>query len=152
MSDSPEDTTTDSANHARWILLASAALVGSAIAMFLLFRPTTGPPPVEIAGDPFLVSGRTIYLSRCISCHGERGRGDGVLSKGLAPPKPRDFIQDEWKYGQTPEKALAVVTNGVPGTSMGGWKSSYSAEELRGVTAYIYYLAGKPVPDELRRK
>ena len=152
MSDSLEHATTDSANQARWILLAGAGLVGLAAAMFVALRPAILPPPVDIAGDPFLVSGRTIYLSRCVSCHGEQGRGDGVLSKGLAPPKPRNFVEDEWKYGRTAEKALAVVTNGIPGTSMGAWKSSYSSEELREVTGYVFYLAKSPVPEELRRK
>jgi cytochrome c oxidase cbb3-type subunit 3 len=152
VSDSLEYATTDPAHHFRWILLAGTGLIGLAACLFFVLRPSVSPPPVEIAGDPFLVSGRTIYLSRCISCHGERGRGDGHLSKGLAPPKPRDFVEDEWKFGQTAEKALAVVTNGVPGTSMGGWKSSYSGEELRAVTGYVFYLAGKPVPTELRAK
>ena len=72
--------------------------------------------------------------------------------EGLNPPKPRDFVADPWKYGETAEKTLAVVANGVAGTSMNGWKSSYSDAELRAVTAYVFYLAGKPVPNELRSK
>lgn len=129
-----------------------AAMIVVAWGIYSLLKTSSGPPPAAIAEDPLLVQGRTIYLSRCVSCHGERGRGDGPLSKGLTGPKPRDFLADEWKYGTRPEQAFRVVSEGVPGTSMGAWKSSYSPEELRAATAYVYYLAEKPVPPELRRE
>jgi len=125
-------------------------MIGLAVAALVVFGPTKSPPPADIAKDPLLVIGRDLYLSRCVSCHGERGRGDGPLAKGLSGPKPRDFSGEAWRHGDQPEQAIDVVARGVPNTSMPGWSSSYSPSEIRGVTAYVYYLAGKPVPEALR--
>jgi cytochrome c oxidase cbb3-type subunit 3 len=133
----------------RWIFLVLVAMLLAAGGIVLSAGRSTPPPP-DVAKDPTLVTGREIYLSRCISCHGEKGRGDGPLAKSLTGPRPRDFLNEEWKYGDRPEKALNVVAKGVPGTAMGGWESSYSRPELKAVTAYVYYLAGKPIPDVLR--
>jgi cytochrome c oxidase cbb3-type subunit 3 len=78
------------------------------------------------------------------------GHGDGPTGKVVNGPKPRDFVREEWKHGETPEKALDVVSQGVKETAMPGWKGTYSEAELRAVTAYVYYLAGKPIPRSLR--
>lgn len=134
----------------RWLLFGILVLGMGGFVAFSALKPRASPPPAAIASDPFLISGREIYLSRCVSCHGELGRGDGPIAKGLAGPPPRNFAEDEWKHGDRPEQALAVVTRGVPDTSMSGWASAYSPEELRSVTAYVYHLAGKPVPEALR--
>ena len=133
-----------------WIAIGGASIVALAACAYWGLKRDLGPPPAEIASDPLLLNGRTLYLTRCVSCHGERGRGDGPLSKTMLDPKPRDFVDDPWKYGTQPEQVLAVVTNGVKGTSMSGWKNVYSEAELRAVSAYVYHLAGKPIPDALR--
>lgn len=133
-----------------WPALLVGFLVLGAFAVYRSLDKGIAPPPAEIANDPFLVQGREIFVTRCASCHGASGRGDGPLAKGLNGPKPRDFIADEWKYGTRPDQVLKVVTDGVPGTSMSAWKSAYSADELKAVTAYLFLLAKRPVPDELR--
>ena len=148
--DSPSDHTRSLRNSWKTIAIGGAALVGLAACAYWGLKQELGPPPAEIASDPLLLNGRTLYLTRCVSCHGERGRGDGVLSKTMIGPKPRDFVEDPWKYGTQPEQVLAVVTNGAKGTSMSAWKNVYSEVELRAVSAYVYHLAGKPIPDALR--
>ncbi len=135
-----------------WVMVALGVLVVVAGGAFWALNSGVGPPPVDIASDPLLVQGREIFLSRCASCHGPTGRGDGVLSKDLTGPKPRDFVADEWKYGTAPAQVVKVIAEGVPGTSMGAWKMTYSPEEIRGVAAYTYHLAGRPVPEVLRSK
>jgi cytochrome c oxidase cbb3-type subunit 3 len=45
---------------------------------------------------------------------------------------------------------LGVVTQGVRDTSMPGWRGTFTADEIRAVSAYVFYLAGRTVPDELR--
>ena len=134
----------------RRIFFALLLLLAVGLISYRLLRKPAGPPPAEIAGDALLVEGRSIFLSRCISCHGASGKGDGPIAKGITGPPPGDLAVRSWKHGDRPEQVLGVVTRGVPGTSMAPWKDVYDAHELRAVTAYVYYLAGRPVPDELR--
>lgn len=55
-----------------------------------------------IAADPAsIAAGHKVYASQCLSCHGEKGHGDGPASKDLTP-KPRDLA--------TP--AIAAQTDG----------------------------------------
>ncbi len=42
--------------------------------------------------------GKNSYVKYCISCHGEKGDGNGIASKGLLPPA-RDFTKGLYKFG-----------------------------------------------------
>lgn len=37
-----------------------------------------------------------IFSTRCFTCHGKQGRGDGPASKGLSP-QPRDLTDPQWQ-------------------------------------------------------
>ena len=108
------------------------------------------PVPAEVANDPLLTAGRDVYLARCAGCHGTLGRGDGPTSKGLAGPPVGDLTDDKWKHGSKPEEVLAVIRDGVKDTGMAAWKGVLRADDLRAVTAYVYYLAGREPPETLR--
>jgi mono/diheme cytochrome c family protein len=53
--------------------------------------------PVK-ADDYSIAAGKTFYTRFCVTCHGEKGKGDGVASAGLAKP-PADhtstFVQNQ---------------------------------------------------------
>jgi mono/diheme cytochrome c family protein len=132
-------------------LAIGSFLVGGALAYLLIGRPTE-PIPEAIAADPLLFRGREIYVERCVSCHGLSGRGDGPLAKGLAGPPPRNLALDPWKHGDRPEQVLAVLANGVKDAQMPGWSGTFGPEDLKAVAAYVYQIAGKAVPDDLRGK
>jgi mono/diheme cytochrome c family protein len=134
----------------RQIFLALLALCAGGVASVALFRTHPSPPPAAIAGEPLLAEGHAVYLARCVSCHGETGRGDGPIAGQLPPPPVGDLADAEWKHGDRPDQVRAVVAQGVPETAMPGWKTTLTERELRGVTAYVYYLAGRPVPRALR--
>ena len=54
----------------------------------------------------------------CARCHGEKGTGDGVISRYL-DPRPRDLTKASFMKTQDARAAASTsVTNGVPGTSM----------------------------------
>ena len=142
-------TATKPGNHLSIFLAIGSFAVGGVLASYLLGRRSE-PIPKEIAGDPLLVRGREIYLDRCVSCHGPSGRGDGPLAKGLTGPPPRNLALDPWKHGDRPEQVLAVLANGVKDAQMPGWSGTYGPDDLKAVAAYVYQIAGKPVPDALR--
>jgi cytochrome c oxidase cbb3-type subunit 3 len=134
----------------RRIFLGMLALLAGAVTTFSLLRKPASPPPAAIAQDPLLVEGRAVYLARCVSCHGESGRGDGPIAKGLAGPPVGDLTDAHWKHGDRPDQVLAVVAQGVPNSAMPGWKPTLGDQATRAVTAYAFYLAGRPVPQAFR--
>lgn len=134
----------------RRIFLGMLVLVGGAALAYNLARKPLGPPPLAIAKDPLLVRGREIYLVRCVTCHGASGRGDGPIAKDLPGPKPRNFLDPTWKHGDRPDQVVGVIARGVPGTAMSAWNGVLDPPDLRAVSAYVYYLAGRPVPEPLR--
>jgi cytochrome c oxidase cbb3-type subunit 3 len=134
----------------RRIFLGMLALLAGAVTAFSLLRKPASPPPAAIASDPLLIEGREVYLARCVSCHGESGRGDGPIAHGLAGPPVGDLTDSRWKHGERPDQVLAVVAQGVPNSAMPPWKTTLSDRELHAVTAYTYHLAGRPVPPALR--
>jgi mono/diheme cytochrome c family protein len=116
-----------------------------------MLRRSAGPAPPEVAADPLLSQGRLIFLARCIPCHGSDGRGDGPLAANLFGPPPGDLADDEWKHGDRPEQVLAVIRDGVPNTRMQGWGTVLDPPEIQAAAAYVYYLAHRVVPSELRK-
>ena len=140
----PQNTATS-----RWIFAALGIMAIGASLAFWVFSPEKVPPPADVAADAVLSRGREVFLSNCANCHGELGHGNGPLSKTISGPPARDF-REEWKYGSEPDQALNIVRNGAPDSAMPGWKSALSETDMKSVTAYVFYLAGKPVPATLR--
>ena len=73
-----------------------------------MFRTASGDaaPP----GESKTASCPPVYSSRCASCHGETGRGDGPLAGSMAT-RPRSF-SDPWKGERTEVRARAVIREG----------------------------------------
>jgi len=88
-----------------------------------------------------LERGRVAYERYCMSCHGERGDGNGVSAPGMWPP-PRDFRSAKFKYAGIADRGLPddaelerILTSGLAGTPMRAW--DLSPGELEGVIQYI---------------
>jgi mono/diheme cytochrome c family protein len=74
-----------------------------------------------------LERGRDVYAYYCVSCHGERGDGQGPSAVGMRPP-PRSFRQGLFKFGlvaagelPTDEALKRTVRRGLHGTPMQQW-------------------------------
>ncbi|MDQ2979284.1 MAG: c-type cytochrome, partial [Acidobacteriota bacterium] len=100
-----------------------------ALWILLLALPCLALPPAgaadEQAGDP--VRGKVVYERYCVSCHGERGDGEGEYAEHTLP-RPRDFRQGTFKWRSTPSGSLPLVSDmekvirqGLYGTAMPTW-------------------------------
>jgi cytochrome c oxidase cbb3-type subunit 3 len=128
------------------VAVGAAVLALAGVAAFWLLRKPPEPPPAEVARDPRLAAGRAVYLDRCASCHGPKGKGDGPAAKALTGPPVGDLTGAKWKHGDRPEQVRAVIADGVKTAAMPGWKRALTAEQIDDVTAYVYYLGGRDVP------
>lgn len=59
---------------------------------------------------------RAIYAQRCVTCHGESGKGDGPGGKALNP-KPRSFADAAWQAKTSTDHLRKVILKG--GTAVG---------------------------------
>ena len=103
-------------------------------------------PPQEYAGltNPFTGDqdaeerGRKIYDSNCASCHGEDGKGDGVVAESL-DPVPTNFVEelgftgDDYLYWRAADGGLFEPFN----SAMPAWKTILSQDQIWEVIAYM---------------
>lgn len=120
-------------------LMIAAIAIGSVI------------PSVAFAGD--VEAGKTKFLTLCVACHGESGKGDGPTGKALAAAgqaAPRDFTVGEFvidadKDGTTGTDAdlKAVITKGAlvfGGSAMMAPVQGLSDADLANLIAFIRSL------------
>ena len=89
--------------------------------------------------------GQTTYVEYCISCHGVKGDGNGVASKGMYPA-PRNFTQGIYKFGNVVSGELPhdedfnrIIRHGLTGSAMLPW--DISDKRLDAVVQYIKTFA-----------
>jgi mono/diheme cytochrome c family protein len=145
-----EPSTAPAPSRRRLGLVAALAAGGllAAAGTFAWLRQATPTPPRAIAGDPVLVRGFEIYSARCASCHGASGRADTPLARSLDGPRPRNLVDEGWKYGDEPEKVVAVIRDGAKGSAMPGYGGVYGEPDLKATAAYLYHLTERSVPRE----
>ncbi|MBI5286421.1 MAG: c-type cytochrome [Deltaproteobacteria bacterium] len=94
-------------------------------------------------------NGKKVYEKRCAWCHGWQGAGDGPSAPFLNPP-PRDFTSGMYKFKTTQfdeliptdEDIFRMITDGMPDSSMPGWKDILSDKGRWDLVAYIKTFAG----------
>lgn len=132
-------------------LAVLGALAVAVIAARSLLGPNSGEPGGSTDGssEAVIAEGRRLFESRCSSCHGNSGRGDGPIAASLQGPGPGDLTDDDWTHGDQPDQVVAVITKGIPGTTMSGWDSAFDEDQIRSLASYMYHLAGRDIPEEL---
>jgi mono/diheme cytochrome c family protein len=71
--------------------------------------------------EPMIARGTQLYQQQCAMCHGPAGKGDGPAGQALNP-KPRNLVEGKWKKGGTRVGLMEVMNNGLPPSSMQGYK------------------------------
>ena len=92
-------------------------------------------PPGLLESAAARESGRKLYLTSCVLCHGENADGRGVRREGLSTA-PRDFTDPSWRKRTTPRHVFFTIREGERGTPMPGWKS-FSDRETWDLVAFL---------------
>jgi mono/diheme cytochrome c family protein len=120
-----------------------AVIVGVAV---LVFAGITG---LGYAGGPSLkdlnvsqperdvLSGRVIYSTTCIRCHGVDGKGDGQMK--FTPPAAD--LTSLAVQGKLDARLFKSVHDGRTNTAMGAWREALTDDEIWDVLAYVRTLA-----------
>jgi mono/diheme cytochrome c family protein len=120
-----------------------AVLIGVAL---LAFAGITG---LGYAGGPSLrdlnasqperdvLSGRVIFSTICIRCHGVDGKGGGQLK--FTPPVAD--LTSPAIQGKLDARLFKSVHDGRQNTAMGAWRESLTDDEIWDVLAYVRTLA-----------
>jgi len=91
----------------------------------------TGPKTATATAEA-----REVYKTRCATCHGDNGKGDGPGGAALTP-KPRNYSDKEWQKTVTDEQIKKTIVQG--GAAVGKSPAMPPAPDLD----------GKPVLDGL---
>jgi len=90
--------------------------------------------------DPILVNkGMKLFKTDCVICHGPKGDGNGSSAISLKP-KPRNFLKDNFKFGESLMEIQNTIGNGVANSAMPSWKESLTNPELQSLATYVKFL------------
>ncbi|MFL5472918.1 MAG: FTR1 family protein, partial [Gemmatimonadales bacterium] len=99
-----------------------------------------GVPLDQVPSEaPSLARGAQVFRTNCASCHGELGRGDGPMAKGMEP-KPADLSDAAELRDQSPLDYYRRVSIGVVGTAMPAFETRLSPEDRWAVALYASVL------------
>jgi putative copper export protein/mono/diheme cytochrome c family protein/peroxiredoxin len=92
--------------------------------------------PFEAAS---IVNGIAVYRANCVPCHGESGRGDGPLGKGLST-RPANLTEPHTAL-HTGGDIFWWLTHGIPGKPMPGFSASIPEEARWDVINFLRALS-----------
>jgi len=93
---------------------------------------------VTSAASGDLTKGKRLYETDCVVCHGERGKGDGIIGVSLRPP-PADLTAPQTK-AKSDQDLAAVIRDGRG--AMPAWKNRLTEQDVQNLLVYIRSLGG----------
>ena len=127
------------------VLAIAAAWIAAAF-----FSQREAPPPVPPLADLGRVRpiedytlgdierGRAYYAQVCVPCHGVRGDGAGEWSHRVRP-NPADLTRPR-VAARSDAELFRIISDGIPGTAMRGWRRQLSDAQRRQIVAYVRQL------------
>jgi len=109
--------------------------------------PTASPAAAGGIGAPARAEAQQIFSTRCFTCHGSLGKGDGPGSAGLTP-KPRDLTSREWQASVTDEHIEKIIKYGGSAVGLSPMMPpnpdlTAKTEVVQALRAHVRELAGK---------
>jgi mono/diheme cytochrome c family protein len=94
---------------------------------------------IPLNADPLAAErGRAYYTQLCMSCHGPRGDGQGEWAYRVTP-RPANLTNARAR-GRSDRELLSVITDGIPGTPMIGWKKQLTEAQRQQLVGYVRSL------------
>jgi mono/diheme cytochrome c family protein/plastocyanin len=94
--------------------------------------------------------GQNLFAANCAACHGERGRGDGVMSASLDPKqsagpgavtkRPANLADGRSLLGASPALLEGKILRGGMGTGMPYWGPIFTSAQIEDLVSYLYSL------------
>ncbi len=94
--------------------------------------------------------GRSLFAANCAACHGEHGRGDGVMAGSLDPAqsagpgastrRPAVLADETSLLGASPALLEGKILRGGMGTGMPYWGPIFTLEQIDDLVRYLYSL------------
>ena len=136
----------------RWAGGAAVGLIALiALASALWSRAGAAPPPSQ---PREVVAGRQFYLTHCVVCHGDAGRGDGPSAAGFAT-KPSNLADGRLMNGLPDAFLVNIILRGGPGEGLSPGMPPFAAyfgeAQARDLVAYLRTLADPPFAHEAAR-
>jgi len=115
-------------------LLLSVICAAATTALFPAssFSQTRSTPqrPVRAAITSDAVEGRRIFDAQCAWCHGNEGDG------GMGPN-----LHGKLQHAASLASIIEIITSGIPGTDMPGFRSPLTERSIRQTAAYVQSLS-----------
>ena len=90
---------------------------------------------------------KKLYASYCATCHGDKGKGDGVAA-GALPVKPRNHTDGAVMNPLSDQHLSDIIAKGGAAVGKSGfmpaWGASLNEKQIRDLVAYIRTLAVPP--------
>lgn len=96
---------------------------------FAVLWPVNGDHHVSLAPD--MEEAALLYEDRCSICHEEDGNSD--IEK-------LNLVDHLWKHGGSLEQIGKTISEGIPGTKMKPQRDKLTAEQIRGLAAFVKHL------------